>query len=111
MAEPLTPAENGDDTDLAALAKALGHPARLRILRHIIAHDACFFGSLSDAIPLAPSTIAQHVAVLKTVGLLRDGGSSGRPAYCLNHDRLRHLMGLLDALDAAVPDHRRCCPR
>lgn len=97
-----------DAEDLAALCKALAHPARVRILRHIIANDACFFGNLAEALPLAPSTISQHVSVLKGAGLLRDGGESGRPAYCLNHDRLTRLTALLDALDAEVPAHRRC---
>ncbi|MFA7429240.1 MAG: metalloregulator ArsR/SmtB family transcription factor [Rhodospirillaceae bacterium] len=100
---------NGDDEDLARLAKALGHPARVAILRHIIANDACFFGDLAEAVALAPSTISQHVSVLKGAGLLRDGGAQGRPAYCLNHDRLRRLMDLLGAIDATVPAHRRCC--
>lgn len=101
-------APQADDDDLAALCKALGHPARVRILRHIIANDACFFGNLADALPLAPSTISQHVSVLKAAGLLRDGGEGGRPAYCLNHDRLARLSALLEVLDAAVPAHRRC---
>ena len=94
--------------DIAELCKALGHPARVRILRHIIANDACFFGNLAEAVSLAPSTISQHVSVLKAAGLLRDGGQFGRPAYCLNHDRLKALMGYLNALDAEVPAHRRC---
>lgn len=98
-----------DETeDFAALCKALGHPVRVQILRHIIANDACFFGNLAEALPLAPSTISQHVSVLKSAGLLYDGGEGGRPAYCLNHDRLHRLVMLLDALDASVPAHRRC---
>lgn len=100
-----------EDEDLATLCKALGHPARVRILRHIIANDACFFGNLAEAVDLAPSTISQHVSVLKGAGLLHDGGTDGRPAYCLSHDRLQRLMTLLDAIDASVPDHRRCCGR
>lgn len=100
-----------EDEDLAALAKALAHPARVRILRHVIANDACFFGNLAEAVSLAPSTVSQHVSVLKGAGLLRDGGAEGRPAYCLNHDRLRRLADLLDAIDATVPAHRRCCAR
>jgi len=97
--------------DLAALAKALAHPARVRILRHIIANDACFFGNLADAVALAPSTISQHVSVLKGAGLLHDGGTDGRPAYCLNHEKLRRLIDLLEAVDATVPPHRRCCDK
>jgi len=91
------------------LCKALAHPARVRILRHVIAHDACFFGDLTDAVPLAASTISQHVGILKQAGLLRDGGDDHRPAYCLNHDRLLRLRALLAGIDAAVPPHRRAC--
>lgn len=98
-----------DDEDLALLCKALAHPARIRLLRHVIANDACFFGNLADALPLAASTVSQHVSVLKQAGLLRDGGTEDRKAYCLNHARLRQAMGLLATLDAAVPQHRRCC--
>lgn len=96
--------------DLALLCKALAHPARVQLLNHVIGMDACFFGNLADALPLAPSTVSQHVSVLKNAGLLKIGGTPERPAYCLDHERLRRLIDLLGALDAAVPAHRRCCP-
>lgn len=102
------PLTTGDEEDLAALAKALAHPARVRLLRHVIAHDACFFGDLAEALPLAPSTVAQHVAVLKKAGLLVEHRHGDRQAYCLEHHRLARLKGLLDTVEAAVPAHRRC---
>ena len=46
-----------DDARLAGLAKALGHPARVRILRHLLAAEACMCGAIQDVIPLAPSNV------------------------------------------------------
>lgn len=87
-----------DVDDLALLLKALGHPARLRILRYLSDHGTCYFGSLSDVVGLAPSTTSQHVSVLKEAGLLLGSAEDQRTCYCVNTERLASMKQLVESL-------------
>lgn len=87
-----------DAEDLAALCKAIGHPARLQLLRHLIAHGDCYFGSLADVLPLAPSTISKHVSILKEAGLIEGSSDVQRVCYCVNPARLTRLKAMIGAL-------------
>ena len=64
----------------AAVCKALGHPARIRILRHLRAVDSCICGQIVDILPLAQSTVSQHLKSLKQAGLVK--GEVEGPAVC-----------------------------
>ncbi|MBQ5949132.1 helix-turn-helix transcriptional regulator [Massilia sp. ST3] len=87
-----------DAEDLAALCKAIGHPARLQLLRHLIAHGDCYFGSLADVLPLAASTISKHVSILKETGLIEGSSDVQRVCYCVNPARLGQLKAMIGAL-------------
>lgn len=93
------PAPSDIDTDdLAALCKAIGHPARLQLLRHLVKHGDCYFGSLADVLPLAPSTISKHVSILKEAGLIEGSSDLQRVCYCVNPARLAQLKEAIGAL-------------
>jgi ArsR family transcriptional regulator len=87
-----------DVDDLAALMKALGHSARIEILRHLADHGTCYFGDLSEVTGLAPSTTSQHVTVLKEAGLVIGSAEEQRTCYCINADRLAVLKRLVGNL-------------
>jgi ArsR family transcriptional regulator len=87
-----------DADDLAALLKALAHPARIEILRHLADHGTCYFGDLSELVELAPSTISQHVKVLKDAGLVIGSAEDQRTCYCVNADRVALLKRLVERL-------------
>jgi ArsR family transcriptional regulator len=87
-----------DVAELALLCKALGHPARVRLLKHLADFGACYFGSLSDVIGLAPSTTSQHVTILKEAGLICGSSDEQRVCYCVNPERLAQLRGLIERL-------------
>lgn len=87
-----------DVDDLARMCKAISHPARLRLLRHLIDYGQCYFGSLTDVLPLAPSTISQHVSVLKEAGLIEGSSDVLRVCYCVNQERLQQLKQAIGAL-------------
>ena len=95
-AEPPQVTEN--DQELAALAKALGHPVRILILRSLIRVGACYFGKLADLLPVAPSTASQHLAILKDAGFVKGHVDGPRPCYCINTEALGRLRGLLGDL-------------
>lgn len=74
---------NADLIDLAGVAKALGHPGRLEILR-ILAAGACFCGDIVDRMPLSQATVSQHLKELKKVGFIRGEIEGPRICYCLD---------------------------
>ncbi len=83
------------DAELAAFAKAPGHPARVQILRLLSRRTSCVYGELVDGIALAQSTISQHVKVLKDAGLIRNEVDGPRICYCLEPNALRRLRVLI----------------
>lgn len=90
-ASPRTRTSEVDVDDLARMCKALAHPARLQLLKHLIDYGECYFGSLADVLPLAPSTISQHVSILKEAGLIEGSSDVQRVCYCVNQERLQQL--------------------
>jgi ArsR family transcriptional regulator len=89
---------NFDADEIALLCKALGHPARVKLLKHLANYGACFFGSLADVLPLAASTISQHVTILKEAGLILGSSDEQRVCYCVNPQRLQQLKQLIGTL-------------
>jgi ArsR family transcriptional regulator len=86
------------DVSLARMAKALGHPARVAILRMLIASGECHCQVIVDQLPLAQATVSQHLKVLKHAGLIRGDIDPPRVCYCVNPeavDRLKNLIGEL----------------
>ncbi|MDD5055368.1 MAG: metalloregulator ArsR/SmtB family transcription factor [Candidatus Peribacteraceae bacterium] len=79
------------DTDLALLAKALGHPARVRIIRHLAGRKSCMCGDIVRELPLAQSTVSQHLKVLKNAGIIQGTIAGPRVCYCLDPAVLARL--------------------
>lgn len=86
------------DEELAALAKALGHPIRLRILRMLAAKDVRMCCHIVDELPLAQSTVSEHLRILRAAGLVRAHESGPRAGYCLVPSALARAKSLLQAL-------------
>lgn len=87
-----------DAEDLARMCKALGHPARVALLKHLADYGDCYFGSLTDVLPLAASTVSQHVTILKEAGLIEGSSDAKRVCYCVNRDRLAQLKSAVGLL-------------
>jgi DNA-binding transcriptional ArsR family regulator len=86
------------DEDLALLAKALGHPARVQIMRLLTRRDACICGDIVDELPLAQSTVSQHLKVLKDAGLIRGEVDGPRVCYCIEPATLARAKALVEGL-------------
>jgi len=98
-APDLRPVEGEEaDAELAALAKALGHPARVQIMRLLVRRNACICGDIVDELPLAQSTVSQHLKVLKEAGLIRGEIDGPRVCYCVEPRTLRRLKALVGSL-------------
>jgi DNA-binding transcriptional ArsR family regulator len=91
------------EQEVADLAKALGHPARVRIVRLLLAQDACYCGQLVDELELAQATVSQHLKVLKDAGLVVGEIEGPRTCYCVGRERLAELHELVGrVLEEAV---------
>ncbi len=86
------------DEELAGLAKAIGHPARVQIMRLLVRREACICGDIVDELPLAQSTVSQHLKVLKEAGLIRGDIDGPRVCYCVEPRVLRRLKALIGSL-------------
>ncbi len=94
---PLADTQSKDD-ELAKLAWAIAHPARIRILRILQARQACICGELVDQMPLAQSTVSQHLKILKEAGLVQGEIDGPKVCYCVNPVALARLKELVAAL-------------
>lgn len=98
MAAPLLDGFSEIDAEIAALAKALSHPARIVILRMLAKRDSCVCGDFVVELPLAQSTVSQHLKALKEVGLIRGEIDGPNVCYCLEPKRIKQLQRLLPKL-------------
>ena len=93
------PLDSGEaDAKLAELAKALGHPARVAIVRLLARRETCVCGEIVDELPLAQSTVSQHLAQLKRAGLIRGEVDGPRVCYCLDEGAVALLKALVAGL-------------
>lgn len=92
------PARRTGDDEIARLARALAHPARVRILRHLVRSGACVCGEIVEVMPLAQATVSQHLKVLKEAGLIQGEVEGPRVCYGANPAVLRSFVRGLEAL-------------
>lgn len=87
-----------DPETLAGICKALGHPARLRILAYLRQVDGCICGEIVSILPLSQATVSQHLKILKAAGLVRGEIDGPRTCYCLDAEGLERLKRAVAAL-------------
>ena len=102
-----SPAQN----ELAAMAKALSHPARVAIVDFLAKQDACFTGDLVAEIGLAQATVSQHLAELKAAGILKGSIEGVRVSYCIDVQRWNAIRMQFERLFQCVPtsEPTGCC--
>ena len=76
--------ETPDDETLAAMAKAIAHPARISILRLLAHRETCVTGDVVAELPLAQSTISEHLRILREAGLVQGEIEGPRTRYCVD---------------------------
>jgi ArsR family transcriptional regulator len=84
--------------DIASIAKALGHPARIHIVRLLLEKQSCIGCDIVDEVGLAQSTVSEHLRILKAAGIITGEIERPRVCYSLNPDSLVPLAGLLNAV-------------
>ena len=92
------PVADLDDEQLAGMAKALGHPLRVRIVRLLLERQTCMTGDLVAELPVAQSTVSEHLRILREAGLVRGEIEGPRTSYCVSPDGLAAFRQALGAL-------------
>jgi ArsR family transcriptional regulator len=82
--------------ELARFAKALGHPTRIKILNYLENQSCCFTGDLIEVIPLAQSTISQHLKELKLAGLIQGEVNPPKIKYCIHQENWEKAKSLFN---------------
>ena len=108
MISILTAQSDPGNEEIAALAKALGHPARLKILQLLARTPGCIGGDIVEAVGLAQSTVSEHLRILKAAGVIEGQIDPPRVCYALAPGALAPLAGLVADLDAAA-GNAGCC--
>ena len=83
--------------DIARFAKALSHPIRLEILRLLSSQSCCFTGDLVQVLPIAQSTVSQHLKELKIAGLIQGEINAPKIKYCINKENWQKAKVLFAA--------------
>ncbi|MFO0808998.1 MAG: metalloregulator ArsR/SmtB family transcription factor [Gemmataceae bacterium] len=97
LTAPAPPKSGARDEEVAKLTWALAHPARVRILR-ILQNEACVCGELVGQLPLAQSTVSQHLKILKEAGLVQGEVEGPKVCYCVNPAVVARLKSLIAEL-------------
>jgi ArsR family transcriptional regulator, arsenate/arsenite/antimonite-responsive transcriptional repressor len=94
--------------EVATLAKALGHPARIAILEYLLSVDTCICGDIVNELPLAQATVSQHLKELKNAKLIKGEIEGNAICYCINEKTLHQLATYFNRLSTKVTA-KQCC--
>jgi len=76
-----------EQEQIARIAKAMGHPARMAILNFLAKQENCYFGDIHEELPIAKATVSQHLKELKEVGLIQGEIETPKVKYCINREK------------------------
>lgn len=96
--------------ELAVLAKALGHPARIAIIEYLLKVDSCICGDIVNELPLAQPTVSQHLRELKTAGLIKGSIEGTSICYCIDESGIEKIKGFFQHITEHLDKKRNeCC--
>lgn len=98
------------ENELAAYAKALSHPARIAILVELARRQTCICGEIVEVLPLAQSTVSQHLKELLQAGLIQGTVDGVKSCYCIHPEAFDRLVELLNAFIQQTRDISCCIP-
>ncbi|MEN9301610.1 MAG: hypothetical protein RL264_39 [Bacteroidota bacterium] len=98
-----------NQNELALVFKALGHPARIKILEHLLSVNSCICGDIVNVVNLAQPTISQHLKELKQAGLIQGQIEGRNICYCVNPNKIQELSELFDEMKSQLKSKSSCC--
>ena len=94
--------------ELAVLAKAMGHPARIAIIEYLLKTESCICGDIVNELPLAQPTVSQHLKELKNAGLIKGNIEGTAICYCLSEKGFNKLKGFFETINSYLTT-KECC--
>lgn len=98
-----------DEQELAELAKALAHPARIAILKELAKRNTCICGEIVEVLPLAQSTVSQHLKELQQAGLIQGTVEGAKSCYCINRSTFQKFERMLESFFVSTTANQSCC--
>ena len=95
--------------ELATLAKAIGHPARVAIIDYLLKVDNCICGDIVNELPLAQPTVSQHLKELKNAGLIKGEIEGNSVCYCIDEKIFAKLQTFFDRISTKIEKKKRVC--
>ena len=95
--------------ELAILAKALGHPARIAIIEYLLKVNTCICGDIVNELPLAQPTVSQHLKELKNAGLIKGNFEGASICYCINEVGFEKINGFFQDIAKYLENKKNLC--
>lgn len=95
--------------DIALMAKALAHPARIAILQYLVKKNACVCGDLVEELGLAQATTSQHLKELKSAGIIQGNIEGASVCYCIDPKVWKQYQSIFTAFFKDVNTENSCC--
>ena len=95
--------------EMATIAKALGHPARIAIMDYLLSVDTCICGDIVNKLPLAQPTVSQHLKELKNAGLIKGNIEGNAICYCINEITLQKLQNYFTKISSKIAAKKTSC--
>jgi DNA-binding transcriptional ArsR family regulator len=99
----------GRQNTIAAMIKALGHPARIAIIEYLVKVDTCICSDIVNELPLAQPTISQHLKELKNAGLIKGNVEGNSICYCIDEKAIEKLQHYFSNIAAKLEKKNNCC--
>lgn len=101
---------SAEQNEMASIARALGHPARIAILQQLFRKNTCICGDLVENIGLSQPTISQHLKELKNIGIIKGTVEGTKVCYCIDPEKWPEKRDLfLNFLDQDFQLNNDCC--
>ena len=99
-----------ENNAVALIFKALGHPARVAIIEHILKANSCICGDIVKELPLAQPTVSQHLKELKNAGLIQGTIEGNSICYCINEEAIENLRNYFGNISTILSNQQtNCC--
>ena len=98
-----------NQNEMATLAKALGHPARIAIIEYLIKVNTCICGDIVNELPLSQPTVSQHLKELKNAGLIKGNIEGNSICYCIDEKGFEKIKGFFQNVTFYIENKNNCC--
>jgi DNA-binding transcriptional ArsR family regulator len=95
--------------EIATIAKALGHPARVAIIEYLLKVDACICGDIVNELPLAQPTVSQHLKELKSAGLIKGEIEGNAICYCIDEKNIYKILNYFMSVSNKLNKKKKNC--